>query len=354
MQISSTVSIPTTFISANSENGFFSLYDTVFHPEKMDKIFVIAGGPGTGKSTFLKELCTEVQQKGVAIEKILCSSDPQSLDGLILRHRGRSVGVFDGTPPHGRVLHRPAIIEELWNLGELWDSESISRQKEEILFYNEQKSNAYARAYALLRSLGALKEERRIFYRPYFEKEKAARQIRHKMKGCRPKGEREVRLLRAFSTAGEVTLFPIYKEDQQLLLIGGKEAAAEIYLSFFAEYLKKAEIEHTVFFSPLSPDIVDAIYINEEHTLFLKEGLNTQKHSGRRIVADRFFTAPETSERESKALAEGIKNAVHTALKEAGEAHAAIEKCYKTGMDYQALGRFKKEKKEALLSALGI
>ena len=139
MQNKNTSFVPTTFISANSENGFFSLYDTVFHPEKMDKIFVIAGGPGTGKSTFLRELFSVAQKNGVRAEKILCSSDPASLDGLILKHQDHTVGVFDGTPPHGRVLHRPAVVEELWNLGDFWNSHAISLHKEEIVFYNRQK-----------------------------------------------------------------------------------------------------------------------------------------------------------------------------------------------------------------------
>ena len=354
MENNITPSVLTTFISANSESGFFSLYDSVFDPDKMDSIFVIAGGPGTGKSTFLKEIFVTAQARGVTGERILCSSDPHSWDGLILKHRGRTVGVFDGTPPHGRVLHRPAVTEELWNLGELWDSSIISLHKQEIALQNREKGQAYARAYALLRALGALKEERRIFYRPYFDSQKAERQIRHKLKPCKREGERQTRLLRAFSTAGEVTLFPKASADQQVLLVGGKEATAEIYLSFFEEILTQAKIEHTVYLSPLSPSIVDAVYINEQKLLLLREGLNTQKMHARRIVADRFFQLPEASDRESLILGESIKKAVLASLKAAGVAHAAIEKYYGMGMDYLALEQFKKEKTERLLAALGL
>ena len=44
-----------SFISANSERGFFSLYDEVFDMHSFDRIFILAGGPGTGKSTLLRQ-----------------------------------------------------------------------------------------------------------------------------------------------------------------------------------------------------------------------------------------------------------------------------------------------------------
>ena len=39
------------FAAANTESGFFSLFDEVFSPEHLRRIYILKGGPGTGKST---------------------------------------------------------------------------------------------------------------------------------------------------------------------------------------------------------------------------------------------------------------------------------------------------------------
>ena len=74
------------FMGANTKNGFYSLFDTLFD----GTVSVIKGTSGSGKSTLLKSLCKE------NCERILCSSDHSSLDGVIC---GKSA-IVDGTAPH--------------------------------------------------------------------------------------------------------------------------------------------------------------------------------------------------------------------------------------------------------------
>ena len=42
------------FAAANTEEGFYSIFESVFPPSALDKIFIIKGGPGTGKSTLMR------------------------------------------------------------------------------------------------------------------------------------------------------------------------------------------------------------------------------------------------------------------------------------------------------------
>ena len=42
--------IPEYFAAANSYEGFISFFDNIFNSEKFDRIYVIKGGPGTGKT----------------------------------------------------------------------------------------------------------------------------------------------------------------------------------------------------------------------------------------------------------------------------------------------------------------
>lgn len=341
-----------TFISANSQDGFFSLYDSVFNPLSFDRIFVLFGGPGTGKSTFLRGLAQKCREHGWENEEILCSSDPDSLDALILKSGEKRIGVLDGTPPHGRIITSPAVREELIDLGAFWDTARIGAHKEKLLALAEKKKRAYTRAYALLRSFGGVWEEGRLAILPYFDQNKAKRHIHHKLQACKRKGEATHRFMRAFSTKGEWRA-PILEENLQgLLFIGGNRNAAEIYLTYFENILQDLSIERTVFHSPLSPQSIDAIYLKEIKTLLIKEELRGGAEGGRRIVADRFFTTLTETEKERRALRELLGDAALTALKEAGEAHSAMEAYYMDGMDFDALEAFREKKTNDIISLL--
>ena len=332
--------IQASFISANGENGFFSLYDEVFDPKKFDKLYVITGGPGTGKSTLLRRIRQRAVSEGCITEQILCSSDPSSLDGVIIEKNGRRVGVLDGTPPHGRIPKYPAVTEEIIHLGLLWDSEKLRKSKDVIFTLTEKKQRAYACAYALLSALGKIHEEERLRAISLFDEEKAGRQIKHKLQSERRKGEQKVRLFRAFSSRGE-TILPFGEQDvKNLLLIGGKETSAEIYLNLFAEKAKKERLEHTVFLSPLSSDFPDGVYFPETQTLLIKERLATHLHKGRRIIADRFFSFADNESKELTRPKNELIAAAFARLEEAATIHRAMEAIYGEAMNFSHFDTF--------------
>ena len=52
-------------------------------------VFILTGGPGTGKSTFIKKVEANIKACGALAEEFLCSSDTRSLDGIILSLNGK-------------------------------------------------------------------------------------------------------------------------------------------------------------------------------------------------------------------------------------------------------------------------
>ena len=54
------------FLGANSEEGFFSLYDQLLGG-RLDDLMILKGGPGCGKSTFMRRV-------GAAMERASCTS----------------------------------------------------------------------------------------------------------------------------------------------------------------------------------------------------------------------------------------------------------------------------------------
>lgn len=85
----------------NTPEGFFSYYSYILSQREADKIICIKGGPGVGKSTFMRKIGEELLEEGHHIDFMHCSSDNGSLDGIVLRDK--KIALIDGTSPHVMV-----------------------------------------------------------------------------------------------------------------------------------------------------------------------------------------------------------------------------------------------------------
>ena len=81
----------------NTSVGFYSYYDYIL-PSDARRIMVIKGGPGVGKSTFMKKIGKEMLDRGYDVEFHHCSSDNNSIDGVVIP--AAQVAMIDGTAPH--------------------------------------------------------------------------------------------------------------------------------------------------------------------------------------------------------------------------------------------------------------
>ncbi|MBO5185180.1 MAG: hypothetical protein J6D79_05545, partial [Clostridia bacterium] len=66
------------FLAANSPSGFVSFFDELYNPYRNCRAYIIKGGPGTGKSSFMKKIAAAAEEKGHEVTRVFCSSDPQS------------------------------------------------------------------------------------------------------------------------------------------------------------------------------------------------------------------------------------------------------------------------------------
>ena len=89
------------FLGSNSARGFYSLYDGFANPGSGDFLWIIKGGPGCGKSSFMKKIAAAVSDAGLSVEYIHCSGDPDSLDAIHIPEL--KVAYVDGTAPHETV-----------------------------------------------------------------------------------------------------------------------------------------------------------------------------------------------------------------------------------------------------------
>ena len=89
---------PKYFLAANSCRGFVSEFES--NCDQNFSTYIIKGGPGTGKSSFMKRVAEKSNETAILCP---CSSDPESLDAVIFEkskrfvvHRVVNIEIVDG------------------------------------------------------------------------------------------------------------------------------------------------------------------------------------------------------------------------------------------------------------------
>ncbi|MCG9966733.1 ATPase [Pelotomaculum terephthalicicum JT] len=88
------------FPGGNTSLGFYSFYDHIIEKDAT-RVFILKGGPGVGKSTFMRKIGETMLEKGYDVEFHCCSSDNDSLDGIHIP--AIRVAMIDGTAPQSEV-----------------------------------------------------------------------------------------------------------------------------------------------------------------------------------------------------------------------------------------------------------
>lgn len=145
------------FPGGNTPLGFYSYYKYIIDIEEANRIFILKGGPGTGKSTIMKKIGLDLAKQGYDIEFMHCSSDNNSLDGIVVPRL--AIAIIDGTAPHVVDPACPGAVDEIINLGEFWNQDGIIEAKEEIFKTGTKIRDCFERAYCYLRAAAELKKD---------------------------------------------------------------------------------------------------------------------------------------------------------------------------------------------------
>lgn len=148
--------IKRVFPGNNTPRGFFSYYDYIL-PKDATRIFVIKGGPGVGKSTFMTSIARDMVDLGYDAEIHHCSADNESIDGVVFPAIG--IGILDGTWPHVVDPKIPGAVDEIIWLGEFWDEGAVRAHKHEIIAAQKGVESVFNRAYRYLRAAQVVYED---------------------------------------------------------------------------------------------------------------------------------------------------------------------------------------------------
>lgn len=318
-----------TFICANSKNGFFSLQNEVIN-EKAKRVFIIKGGPGTGKSSVIKKV---VKSLGAA-ELIHCSSDPDSLDGAVLND---GTVLFDGTSPHLAEPPVPGAAGMIINTGDYWDAKKLSAKKDKIFEINGAIKAEYRAAYSLLNAAG---EVDGLIYGAVEGKicfEKIDEYAKNLVKRKTVKGDGG-KITRRFADAlchkGWITHFDSVSADcdEVVCLDDRFGAVSDAVMSALLRRFTESGLDAIAFYSPLSPSRLLHVKIPNARIAFTSK----KQGSTRKINCERFLT--EVTEFDGRLkfyeiLKKSSLEAAVERLSKAKELHDELESYYVDALD---------------------
>lgn len=142
--------------------GFISCFDHLIDETKLRRMLILKGGPGVGKSTFMRRVHAALCAEGEESTLYHCSGDPDSLDAVALPERG--VLILDGTAPHVVDPIIPGARDSLINLGAFLDEAAMRPRLEHIRACMADHAACTRRARACLRAAAALARDSAAVY----------------------------------------------------------------------------------------------------------------------------------------------------------------------------------------------
>ena len=329
------------FAAANGYKGFTSYFNTVFNPREYEKIFILKGGPGTGKSSIMKAVANKYQKMNVYVEAIHCSSDTSSLDGVILEKCKKRIAIIDGTAPHCVDPRFPGAIEEIINLGEFWDDKILINNKEKIISITEKKSKSYNEAYGYLKLAGditALVDKEISEYWKY-DVEDTTEKILNSTNS--EEGSTKTRLISSFGKNGFGRLDPLKSIEKKRYCVVGIYGSEYIFSAHLKEILDAKNINYVHFPSSLDGEKSYGFYIPSTNTTILCDSARTADDT--EIVDTAKYLKLPFSEK-TRCMLEFLWKEREVMLwnsadefKKASDEHFSLEKIYTAAMNFDKL-----------------
>lgn len=333
------------FLGANSARGFCSLYDG-FGRGEGDFLHIVKGGPGTGKSGFMRAIGREAARRGLDVEAVLCSGDPDSLDGVYIP--ALHLGWCDGTAPHTAEPAAFGVDSDYVNIGQFCRTPLPPRERERIGTLSAAYKAKYRQAYALLEAGQAIENALAPQDLCAKETDRAEDVLCAICDRLLPPHSEPGQLIRRFSGAiscqGVLRLCSglelcklIYCCEDGCGLAAGALAAAR------DEALRRG-VRVIEYLSPFDARSTDALLLPEVSVAFVRGTLPIT--GAKRIALDRLcgeLGAVKERRRVLRTARRETARALEAAcgvLAEAKALHDELEKVYRPFMDFPALDAF--------------
>ncbi len=328
------------FAACNSAFGFKSYYHEIFSRERLRTLFVIKGGPGTGKSRFMREVAQYAEGQGEDATYYYCSSDPESLDGVILEKS--RIALIDATAPHVYEPKCIGVFEQIVNLGEFWDRKLLAESRAEIEAHSLKKNNAFAAVYAYLRAIGNLEAAIETQKLSMVKMEKLQKKAMRFGKNIANGNEKkEIALCASIGMKGNIR-FDTYEKNAKILhRVGNFASLGHLYLEAIMREGEKCGAAMRVSFDPIFPNRVDALEFTQSGEVFVLD--DNADVNIRRFIDEERLRQVRGEMRRATAQKKAIMALASDKFAEIREAHFALEEIFSAAMNFCRKEQFTEE-----------
>ena len=331
------------FAAANTGDGFVSMFEELFFGGNIKKRYIIKGGPGTGKSSLMRRVGAFAESRGAEVEYYYCSSDTDSIDGLIINGE---IAIFDGTSPHSYDTAEPGYVDSLVDLGRFWRAEMLEKNAEALRSLSEQKREAYGRAYGYLAAAmrtGRIADDLTRRCVLLSKLRSAARREISKL-DLRGKGNVIIRQTTSMGVGGARYLPTLCDMAAEVHFIDDMGGISSIYLEELRKLARERGYSAIVSYDTLDRRRIREMLFTESGDLFTS-CQDCAERAGARINMRRFVDAARFADirrqyRETVGCEERLIGLASEELERAGRAHAALEGYYVSAMDFSSLEKY--------------
>lgn len=335
------------FLGANSTKGFYSLCDEITKSDDTKFLYILKGGPGCGKSSFMKTVAKGLGKKGYDIEYIHCSADPNSLDGIYAPAPG--VAYMDGTAPHVLEPDYPGVTSKYLNLGDYYRTSELADKKDLVKKINSEYKAFYAKAYRLLSAAAKIGygAADRLGSESVFDtiRRRTNGICSRELAGTGKGGKVKRRFLSAFTYDGEISRFDTIESlCSRVCAIDNEFGFAPFMLRQICDYAVSAGYSVTVSPSPLYPDTPEHLLIPELSLAFISVTSEKPydgecfKHVRLDALVDKEqYRNVKCTLREEKKLYEGLIEKARQNLFSAKSIHNELEALYNPCVDFEGV-----------------
>lgn len=348
------------FLGGNTSEGFYSHYDYILPQKQARRIICIKGGPGTGKSSLMKKIGNLFLDKGYDIEFHHCSSDSNSLDGVVIKDL--NIALLDGTSPHVVDPKTPGAIDEVLNMGQCWNEDGFKDYRENILDVQAKISKKFQRAYRFLAAARNVYEDWYTFNRDSLDFDKVNNLKEQLKKELLTTDISSVGFDRhlfstAFTPGGVISFIPNLIEDMEnvYILKGAPGVGKTEVLTYIADEATKRGHYVEVLHTPLMPEKIEHVLIPElDVAIVTSNEINKLATSG--MVYDMNKFLDEDLIKDNKDEIEYVKNTFYillnkalSCIQQAKHLHDELEGYYIPNMDFSKMDAVSEEIIERLL-----
>ncbi|HOJ09383.1 MAG TPA: ATPase [Clostridiales bacterium] len=346
------------FAGGNTSHGFFSYFNYIINLSDANRLYILKGGPGTGKSTFMKYIGSEAMNHDYDVEYFHCSSDSNSLDGVSIP--SLKIAMVDGTAPHTIDPEYPGVVDEIINLGEYWDKNKLKNYRDRVLRERKEIKLNFAGAYRYLGAAAVIYQDTEIINKKYMDNRKLNKitfeliedlffSSENPKTGNEEMLKKEGTVRRLFASAitpdGVINyLDSILNTSRIYGLVGDPGMGINILLEKIKEESTARGYDVECFYCGLIPNKLEHIVIPE-----LDISLTTiNKYHSTKLTIDKYFNFEDFSKKvtmevcgndvieNEKQIDLLIKRAVKSIIK-AKSIHFEMEKYYSPAMDFDRL-----------------